>query len=54
MDVGAFPILPARDLLETRAFYERLGGCEPCIAGVRTFVARGKLKPGRHEDVLGK
>jgi catechol 2,3-dioxygenase-like lactoylglutathione lyase family enzyme len=48
MDVGAFPILPARDLVETRAFYERLGfrtvGWWPDAFGGYAIVSKGMLQ----------
>ena len=48
MDVGAFPILPARDLLETRRFYERLGfstvGWWPDKFGGYAIVTRDALQ----------
>jgi catechol 2,3-dioxygenase-like lactoylglutathione lyase family enzyme len=49
MDIGvAIPILPARDLDETRAFYDRLGfravGWWPNEFGGYAILARGDLK----------
>ncbi len=44
----AFPILPARDLVETRAFYERLGfravGWWPDEFGGYAIIARDDIK----------
>lgn len=48
MDRGAFPILPARDLGETRAFYERLGfettGWWPETFGGYAILTKGELQ----------
>ena len=48
MGAGAVPILPARDLLETRAFYERVGfstvGWWPDAFGGYAIVRRDDLE----------